>query len=705
MSSGEADGLSAVTVNNSKRIYVGKVHRIQGPFGDILVVGRLQRDAIELIEKPKRLFKPDGLVDAHGINNSGLLAGDWVAFELSKNTRRSAIENKAMNLRRLTRYADLSNHSLARVRILLTKEGWRGARHPGYWVIRASPDQYLFVRLEQRKDGALQISSDATHDIKWQQFRELPIAQLSFDGAKEQFYLGKLDNISNSFDWSDDIDHIQRVVRSLTRAKDPRWVQVIALLDEHRNLVTDHSLDIGVDHASALEMLRSGELAARLRSDQALMKSYIDAAIQEPQVAAAVEHWAQQAHTEAAFRRNQELEQEILAQREQRLAELALDAQEIRRVEMSKVKQEADAQLRTLDAECAEKIAACEAEILEKRATWRQDATKQAKALAAIQDEMVMAIAAREKVQAEELECKTRLENLGLEIDRLLAVSQELEKSSNAQAMLPASATPAIGLQFAAGRLAIPTKIAKSIAETPLLSDLGKKRMIELTVLMLAGELPILCGEDATGFLRVAGHLLCPGRTVSIEADPAIISIEDMWYRPGSGVETVLPAAANAVANGGSVLVSIRSLERSGARFWFPALQSALREGQLPRGLLVAATIGDVKHDEFAALPSNLHLINTAGLLADHAYLAAPFSFTIQPHAGDVLDPVPVSWELGMGMQLLNRIGFKPTLELGLTIMRIFSEARLFSDDDDAAEAMTRNIISALDERNNFHKV
>src|SRR5690606_33497570 len=101
-----------------------------------------------------------------------------------------------------------------------------------------------------------------------------------------------------------------------------------------------------------------------------------------------------------------------------------------------------------------------------------------------------------------------------------------------------------------------------------------------------------------------------------------------LWARPGSGAPTLLAAASEAARDGGAVLVVIRGVERSGARFWFPALSEVLRCGELPRGLLICCTVHEPEHDEVRALPGSVPWLEIANVFSPGAALVGPSLLT-----------------------------------------------------------------------------
>jgi hypothetical protein len=233
------------------------------------------------------------------------------------------------------------------------------------------------------------------------------------------------------------------------------------------------------------------------------------------------------------------------------------------------------------------------------------------------------------------------------------------------------------------------------IARHVMLSDAGKDTLRSLVVMLLAGEVPILGGDQVTDLLRIAESVICPGRFVSIEADPTLISPDDLWSRPGSGAPTMLASAAEA-ARDGAVLVVIRGIERSGARFWLPALVEALRSGGLPRGLLVCCSVQDREHDEIAALPGDAPRLEVGGIFKPGAPSAGPSLLTHPRIDLETLDPGPMPSDLSAANPIVLELGEGLSLDLAMRSARMFAEASILLRDGGTAERIVLDITKAL---------
>lgn len=684
------------------RTYVGRFVRRQGNFGTILVVGRGGAD-IEMLDDAKKLFPRDGLVEVQGVVHAGLVPGDWTEFEVVRNPRPRAPEYKTTHLRRLPRYAVLPESTTAGYRTLLTRTGWAGGeRRGGVWALRVSGDRVILTELAAGSDGRLRIPPKAARDVRWCGYRDELVARISFDGEKDDVFVGDCNASDGSFDWSDEADYVAQVIRSLADVNDSRVADLISWLELHHEAGTGRVFAAAVDHGAAEAALRSGELADRLKADRDLMSAYLDAALKDDQVREAIAHWAREGHGAEAERLREELHAELELEREARLAQIAAEVYGKRTEEFGKVETEAarlaetrraeiDDQLRGAEDGAAGRLRELEADFDRRR----EELEGQAAALAAGLDKMREAAeraqSQLDQIRSDETEARGRLASVGAEVDRLVAISGQLDRQYRQPAPPPAGAG-GVGTVFQERQQVAASKKGPLIAHHVLLTDHGRRLLQQIVTLMLAGELPVLSGSEAPALVTVAEALLCPGRSASVEADPTIISIDDLWSRPGSGAATALAAAAKAAEAGGATFVSIRGIERSGARIWHPALSQALRTGGLPRGLLVACLTGDSVHEEIEALPRPAHLLEVEGALTESAYLAGPALLSPPTLELETLAPAETPPELASANGLLATLGFKPPLDLGLRIARIYVEAVGLIGDEGAARTMADGI-------------
>ncbi|MDR6710176.1 hypothetical protein J2X73_004581 [Novosphingobium sp. 1748] len=706
-------------VADDTKLYAGRFVRKQGQYGTVAVVGYKRPDGVDTIAEPKRIFPKDGVVETQGLgHHAGLAPGDWVEFDVVKNTRFRAPEYKVHNLKRLPRYAVLPESSIPGYRVLLTGEGWSGDARPGLWAFRLSGDMVIVVDMECGKDGRLRVSRNSARDVKCYRFRSESVTRLDSGAASDSVFLAPGGGELASFDWSDEADHIARVVRSLAGVNDPRFTDIITWLDLHHEEGTGRVSAASGDKEAPLEALRSGELAARLRADRELMEVYLAAALQDNAVRDAVAEYAKEGHGAEWDRLRAEMIEQIAAEKTQQLEVLLAEMAAERKAAVDRIDKElaeheaaeraaAESRVEAIRRDVSKRVVAVESgftarqDELEKslgERKWELERAirEETRHLEEVQAKLSAAEVEREDLLGEVDKARTQLTEAKIEIDRALAIAARLGPTDQAtRAPENVSRVGGIVRSFPKHPQVDAAVKGDLIERHVMLSDRGKDALRSLVIMLLAGEVPILGGDQVTDLLRVAESVICPGRFVSIEADPTLISPDDLWFRPGSGAPTMLASAAEA-ARDGAVLVVIRGIERSGARFWLPALAEALRGGGLPRGLFVCCSVQDREHDEVAALPGDVPQLEVSGIFRPGAPTAGPSLLTHPRIDFETLDPGPMPSDLSAANQIVLELGEGLSLDLAMRTARMFAEASIFLRDAEVAERLVLDITKIL---------
>ena len=677
------------------KAYVGRFVRKQGQYGTVSVFGTIVGTSVDAMEDAKRLFPRDGTVETRGLGqHAGLSAGDWVEFDAVRNTRPRSTEYKASRLSRIPRYAALTEGTEPYYRTLLTREGWKGDRRPGLWALRISGDRIVLADLELGKDGALRLPRSSTRAVRYLRYSDDAVVRLGKGASADDAYLALDAELAGTFDWSDEADHVERVIRSLSDANDPRVSDIIAWLDLHQE--DGRVFAATADHKAGLDALRSGELADRLRADRELMQAYLEAALKDEAVAAAVAAHARQGHTEERARLRAELVEEVARHRDEllkseeaKLADdrkkaldaLAVEVETLRKAKLAEIDREAERRTKLQ----AERLGDLDDELRRHRNEVEDQMEAVLARLAEVQRELATATVDRDGARTQGNAERERLREASAEVDRLLTVTDRLtwaaKSTGGGTSSRAASITycfedrPAVGLDA----------VASTIDGMALLSDKGRDLMRKLLILVLSGELPVLYGADAADFVRIFGSVVAPGRNGVLQADPTLVSIEDLWARPGSGAPTLLATAAEAAAQGTAVLVAINGMEASGARFWVPALTDALRGGALPRALLVCAVAGDVDHDEVKALPAGAMMLEVEGAFAPGASMGVLALYGTPDAKRTALRPSEVPTDVPAALKVLGALGSDPGPGVALRLARMAAEASELLQDQLAA--------------------
>ena len=627
--------------------------------------------------------------------------GDWLAFQVISNTRPGTSSPKIAAHRLMPRYVDMATlGSIEAARELFSGEGWIDGRQAGHWAVRFTADRILALDLTRDRGDRLKATASGLQHVPCYDFnadRILP--EPGIDDPAKLYDLGDIAPLA-VHDWSADADYIAHVVRSLAGEDDPRLADLIAWLELHRDESTGRVSATGADHGRAFEAIRSGELAARLSADKALMAAYLAAVRDDPAIARAV--------ADAAARITASSRESVVAALR---AELAVDHERERTRQDNELKEREQVLEEALKERMKQRGATLEKEFEDKAAAAAREATAQAAAA----NEILMAETAEIASSRDTL--LTERDGLQVEAERLaVAVAELADKrrlaeeevarlSSMASALTPRAKPVARTLaqlpdvDAIRGSTLTVDGLGPEISRFALLTDHGKALMERFAAFMLAGELPVLNGSQVEDFTLVAEALMAAGRLVPFDTDTMILTPEDIWSRPGSGITSSVAQAADHARDGtGTYIVQLRGIERSAARAWYPSLASLARRGLLPRRLLLFATVTDIDSDEAQALPDDACRMTIENALVAGAALVAPCLLGFGPGSTTFqLDPGDRMEDLTSALAVLPELGVDIDIATSLRVARVAIEAaRLRPGDDAAALAAARNFCAAI---------
>lgn len=680
--------------------YAGRFSRRHGSHADIEVLAVDTAEGWAPIDNARKLFPKAGQVELLGVAVATVRAGDWLAFQVEALAKRRGAHSLTIAAyRMMPRYVDMAGMlgSIEAARSLFTNEGWAQGRIAGHWAVRFTEHRILVLDLVRGGD-ALRAAAQGLRRVPCYDFD--PARIVPEPGAPDETELYDLPDGMPlmAHDWSADADYIAHVVRSLAGADDPRLEELIAWLELHRDDQTGRVSAIGADHAEAFEALRSGELAARLSTDKTVMAAYLAAVREDPAIAQVVAQAAAQtavrnrdadlatlrSELTAEHEREKARQNEALRERERALMAAAEDCVKTKAAALERqLEEELRVAAREAAARAAARKEALEAEIAEMQG--RRD-----EALA--ERNRIAADAAQVTVEVETLlEERHRLEG---EVSRLtaagLALAQRCELPTRSLVRLP---------EAPRGKPLPIERLASEISRSALLTPAGKTQMERFATFMLAGELPVLQGAQADDFALVAEGIIAAGGLVPLEIDSTILTPEDIWSRPGSGLMSpVAQAASRALEGSFTFLVQLRGIERSAARAWYPALAALVRRGLLSRRVLIFATIIDAASDEAQALPRDTCRMRIEEAIVPGASLVAPSILGSGPASiAFQLDPGPRPEDLSPGLSALVDLGSEADISMSLRVARVAVEAlRLRPENPPAALGTARDFCASM---------
>ena len=665
--------------------YLGRVAQRRGKFASVSVIAREESQGWEALENPRKIFQKLGQVELAGIKGMDLHPGECLAFQATANTRPGGASYRVTRHRVLPHFADLAFlGSLEAARVLFTKTGWDGGKQSGQWVVRFSVDHVIVLSLKlDRGAKKLVAVPNGLATVQCCAFEE----QRIIHAPSEDSPLYELDGaqVLATYDWSPGADYIAHVIRALAGADDPRLPELITWLELHRDEETGRVSVTGADQEKAFEALRSGELAARLSADRELMAEYLAAVQDDPAVAKAVADAAADLASHDKEALLSKLRSEAVAEiaSERQLLQDELDA------ERTRMQAEVRDQRLSLEQAMRERLAQKEAELeedIQQRIRAKIEASQQslqekadelARVVKAIEETRQDGEAARAALQTEIAQFS---EELGELQSKRTSMQAQLAELSDAAGRLQARSEPGLFLdlpqQVRSQTIDLKT-LGKAIAAVPILSKTGKSLMRRFVAFMLAGEVPILAGAERDDFILIAETLVASRRLLQFDADATVLTTEDIWSRPGSGLTSVVGRAAQSAAAGDATfLVELRGIDRSAARFWYPSLVSYCRKGLLPRRLLMFATVVDESSDETKALPEDACWLKADDVVVAGAALVAPN--VLGGGSGSIafdFDPGPRPEDLSAALPVLTELTVKLDLPMSLRIARVAVES------------------------------
>ncbi|MEW9678672.1 hypothetical protein [Pseudomonas sp. TE50-2] len=655
----------------------------------------------EPLDNPRRLFPKMGEVEMRSLDSMPLRQGEWAAFQVVPSDRRG--QWRAASPRRLYAYQDLSQaQSLEEVRRILTIEGLPANNVPGIWMVRTPDEQVIQVELVRSSESTLVLSKNTI----------LPAYGFDVD-AVESIPTGTAEEIRyelepdtppcHTYDWTPEKGYIERVARWISGANSPQMTQVATWLQQHADEKTGHVAANPSDALAFQHALRSGELAKRLATDQTMLRNLANALASDSKIAGLIEREmkaiAEEERKTIRAQLETQLTEEGKSRRKLRTAEIDTELKAYEASQLAEVAQRLERGRRegeeALTAYQSAQKAEAERVLGEQLASLEQKKTVLEQACSDLSQSRNELCSELEALEAQAADLKTLVADLEahkakwtLELEGLnaavAAASERLEFASTSVVPLRRPDTAKVWSSPEAGQI---------IKDCPLLTGNGQRLMEQFLALVLAGETPLLVGPDVEDFLLIAESLIASGRSARLKADPTILTFEDLWIRAGTGLRTPLAQglALATAAEPCSILAVVEHVERSGARFWLPALTDRARRGDLPRRLFLCATVEDADCEEAEALRAGQIWLPIKDAIAKEAITIAPLWLS-SVHRGE-LDPgkrpdESIESDLNVAHQLANRLGLINTLRG----VRAAAEVATFHTGKGATEAIARMV-------------
>lgn len=697
--------------------YFGVCVKVRNGFAYLEVRAQSDGNSIrDLSHSSHNMFPPQGEVELRANPATTVSRGDWMAFGIESFGPPGHTKFRTVEACRLLPFEDLTDiGDPESIRHLLVEDG-RAEDFPGPRYVRIGEREMVRIDPEQGRDGRWRASheTDLSALPVWEYRLELRLA--INDGARAVNVVDTRSALRQigATNWSTDAEVIRRIIggmRAKTDSDDSARRQFAgAMLRYAEQLEHGPESSTGApDPFAAHKILRFRRVASVLRERQDVLQEYFDFLREDPavkelieqKIAAAVQEETISQRASIAELLALELDREMADIRARRQAELEksiaeLGTEMMEGLERQSAERAAEVASRIAERE-EEELAQLEQALGGKRAALEI-------AISALEDRRAALTTETATLEKKGHTLKAELQNLSEQQNRTTEI---VERWTSVAAALGAGAET-----FAVTRTSIPAlergrdhppqclrfgEFEGAVAGCSLLTDVGKEMLVRLAALMLAGEVPLLHGPECDDFIEIAQSLISGGRNVRLEADPTVISFDDLWIRPGTQVSTPLRQAI-AEASGESPttqLCVISKADRSGARFWYPALADRAHRTELPPRFLVCATLKDVESDETAEFASRGILLEAKDLIAPKASIVAPAILTGPNAKVFELLVETRQTDLTSAVQLLASIGLPLGIRESQRVAQIFIAAGALMKPAQA-EALARSAATRL---------
>ena len=541
----------------------------------------------------KSQFPPDGEIELKGAR-SLVRVNEWALVRPILEGPPGRRKYVAASSKRLLPFEDLSMlYAPEAARRLLVETGKQDG-FEGEKVFRISKSEIVSLTMARSEDGRFRAARGIT--------AKLPL--FAFDDAKHYkiptpsglFELYEKESVTaqvGTANWSADIEFLAQVLSAATAEENvdggfPR--QLAAYLQTRAGELEQRLSEAQIlDPKIGQEIIRSRQIGDLLRSRADLLNEFLtvlraDPAIRtklEAQIAALAQAEVDTQKQRISDELSESLDREFAEKRRQKTSEL----EEFESSMLTEIQRGVDERERDLLAgvnarrrEIEDAVAKLEA----KRTTLEIDYDAKENAVRAL------------LAQADDLTKET--ERHRQEVDRLLKIQDLIEGVQRApeQAVGEVSflaairASPALGMHDAAAW----------IRDCPLLSQPGKRVFGQFVSYLLSGGVPVVVGGQSDDFIDITARMISNGDTVVFDCDPTIITFDDLWSRPGSGVPTLLGRALADVRDKGSTRFCVlRNAELSAAQYWIDALTHKAKRGELSANLFIAVVVSDASSE------------------------------------------------------------------------------------------------------------
>jgi hypothetical protein len=612
--------------NDSRNFVVGVCTRQQGPSSFVEVRAQsLEGTITDISSSSHNIFGNNGEIEVRSARPA-IKVGDWVLARPTLEGPPKRQRYVAFSGRRLLSFEDLSGlYAPEAARRLLVETG-RQDGFAGDKVFRIDAPNIVEVRMSISSDGRSRIGQpdDLTTLPTWPYHPERRI-QVPTEAGLVDLYARDAGAVqSGVVNWCSDVEFLRHVIRSFVdeNADDGILKQAAVLLSGSLGILESKLSEAErLDPRVGQEIMRARRLADLLKSRDDMLKDFMNVLRSDPEIKAQLAERTEQIAKEAAEVRSEAmlrdrtaaLEADLEERRARGQTELEETLRDIEAAEFNAMTTRLDTAREAALADISGKKAELEREVA---------------ALTGRRTE----VAAQIEAEGERLaEARARLADLENEltgrkdeIDRIIRIETLLQERGPARAL---EAKPRVPGFRAADHPAKPIAVkdlASWVEDSNVLSASGKTQCVRALTDVLVGGLPVLIGDRVDDFIAVIAECVGAGRHVSFDCDPAAITFDDLWVRPGSGSATALGEAL-AECEGKEVirLCVVRNVDRAAAHLWLDTLADKLRRREIPDNMLFCLTLAGAPGEALSEILKRLPSIDTTGSMEKAAAIAA----------------------------------------------------------------------------------
>ncbi|MGM4962985.1 hypothetical protein AB7714_05725 [Tardiphaga sp. 1201_B9_N1_1] len=611
--------------NDNSNFVVGLCTRQQGPSSFVEVRAQSHEGTItDISSSSHKMFGNSGEIEVRSARPA-IKVGDWVLARPTLEGPPKRQRHVASSGRRLLPFEDLSGlYAPEAARRLLVETG-RQDGFAGDRVFRIGAPSVIEVRMSVSSDGRSRIGQpdDLTALPTWPYHPDRRI-QVPTEAGFVDLYAREPGTVqSGVVNWCSDVEFLRHVIGSFAdeKADDGVLKQAAVLLSGSVALLESKLSEAErLDPRVGQEIMRSRRLADLLKSRDDMLRDFMNVLRSDPEIKVQLAERIEQLAEEAAEIRGEALLRD-------RTAALEADLQERR----ARGQKEIDETLRDMEAaefaEMAARLDTAREAALADIAGRKAEIEQEVSALTGRRTEAAAEIAAETdrlaEAQSHLAGLQDELAGRKEEIDRLIRMETLLQDRGAARATESKPRVPGFRASDLPAEPIAVEDLAPWVEASSVLSAGGKTQCIRTLAEILAGGLPVLSGDRVDDFVAVIAECVGGGRYVAFDCDPAVITFDDLWVRPGSGSATALgEALAQCDGKDAVRLCVVRNVDRAAAHLWLDTLADKLRCREIPDNMLFCLTLGGAPPDAMRETLKRLPSVDTVGTMGKAAAIA-----------------------------------------------------------------------------------